>query len=181
MRLMRLIREDLAANPHAKSKFVLTYYRLAHASLHSHRAIQVAGIPLRVSYRLVVDWLMGIDIPSKTRIGRRPILYHGHSLVINEGAIIGDDCILRHSVTIGNKITESGESKAPHVGNGVEFGAGAVVIGAIEIGDFVTIGALSVVTRSVPPNTTVAGNPARPLEKSTFGSLTAGSNQQGTQ
>jgi len=163
MKTIDLIREDIAVNSHAKSKFVLAFYRLAHASLHANFLVRALFIPFRISYRIVVDWLLGIDIPCKTRLGRRIVLYHGHALVINEAAVIGDDCILRHCVTIGNKLTVAGESAAPRVGNGVEFGVGAVVIGAIEIGDGARIGALSVVTRSVAAGITVVGNPARPL------------------
>lgn len=178
MNLISTIREDMAANSHAKSKFVFAYFRLAHASLYAPRLIRLACAPLRVSYRIIVDWLLGIDIPSKTIIGRRPVLYHGHALVINEGAVIGDDCILRHCVTIGNKLTPGGESMAPSIGNGVEFGAGSVVIGAITIGDGATIGALSVVTRSVPAWTTVAGNPARPLSRAGMGMATDNTQEQ---
>lgn len=163
MGLTDLVRGDFSVNSHAKSKFVLAFYRVAHASLHTNRFVRVACMPLRLGYRVLVDWIMGIDIPTKTRIGQRVVLYHGHALVINEGAIIGDDCILRHCVTIGNKMTASGDSDAPRVGNGVEFGAGAVVIGPITIGDGAKIGALSVVTRSVAAGVTVVGNPARAL------------------
>lgn len=165
MNVFKIIMEDLAVNEHAKSKFILIYFRLAHASLNTHPIIRKLLMPLRVSYRVIVDWFMAVDIPCKTRIGRRPILYHSHALVINEGAIIGDDCILRHCVTIGNKMTGEGDSLAPRIGNGVEFGAGAVVIGDINIGNYVKIGALSVVTKSIEANTIVVGNPARPLRK----------------
>lgn len=166
MKVFQIIREDLKVNSHAKSKFILIYFRLAHASLNTHPIIRKVSAPFRLLYRVVVDWFMAVDIPCKTQIGRRLQLYHSHALVINEGAIIGDDCILRHCVTIGNKMTANGDTLAPRIGNNVEFGAGAIVIGDIKIGDNVKIGALSVVTRSVDANTIVVGNPARPLEKS---------------
>lgn len=165
MRLFDLIREDFLANSHAKSRFVLVFFRTANWSLNSGAVVRTLCIPLRIAYRVVVDWVMGIDIPCSTRIGRRAVLYHSHALVINEAAIIGDDCILRHCVTIGNKITASGETGAPIVGNGVEFGAGAVVIGPITIGDNSKIGALSVVTRSVSAGSIMIGNPARAIER----------------
>lgn len=157
-----LICEDIRCNPHAKSKFVFLFYRVAYASGASESMI-VRGItaPVRVAYRVVVDWLMGIDLPTKVRIGRRPILFHGMALVINEGVVIGDDCILRHSVTIGNKVTPEGESAPPVVGDRVEFGAGAIVLGPISIGDDAKIGAGSVVTKNVAPKSVMVGNPAR--------------------
>jgi Serine acetyltransferase len=163
MKTIELIREDFSVNSHAKAKFVLAFYRIAHASLRGPRLLRTTLLPLRLIYRVVVDWILGIDIPCRTKLGRRIVIYHGHALVINEGAIIGDDCILRHCVTIGNKLTAEGETTAPHIGNRVEFGAGAVVIGPVHIGDGARIGALSVVTKSVPPGVTVIGNPARPL------------------
>ena len=166
MHLLKLIKEDISVNSHAKAKFVLAYYRISHASTQSNRVVRKLLAPVRISYRVVVDWLLGIDIPCKTVIGRRLIIYHGHALVINEAAVIGDDCILRHCVTIGNKLTADGESGAPQIGDGVEFGAGAMVIGPIKIGDGARIGALSVVTRSVAAGITVAGNPARPVASS---------------
>jgi serine acetyltransferase len=160
--IIALIKEDIKANSHAKSKFVLVFYRIAHASGASNSLIVRAMTkPIRVLYRIIVDWFMGIDIPTTVRIGRRPVLYHSMALVINESVVIGDDCILRHSVTIGNKLTEDGESTPPSVGNRVEFGAGAIVLGPVTIGDDAKIGAGTVVTKSVAPRAIVVGNPSR--------------------
>ncbi|MDG2520494.1 hypothetical protein P7B02_02985 [Caulobacter segnis] len=159
-----LIFEDIKCNPHAKSKFILSFYRIAFASgASSSPIVRAITAPIRVIYRVVVDWVMGVDLPTKVRIGRRPILFHGMALVINEAVVIGDDCIFRHSVTIGNKMTKEGESASPVVGNRVEFGAGAIVLGAITIGDDAKIGAGSVVTKSVAPNSIMVGNPARDI------------------
>lgn len=166
MELLTLIKEDLAANTHAKSKFILFLFRICHATLHLHPVLVSLFSPMRIMYRILVDWILGVDIPCRTTLGRRVTLYHSHSLVINENAVIGDDCILRHCVTIGNKLTSSGESSAPIIGNCVEFGAGCAVIGPIEIGDNVTIGALTVVTRSIPSHSVIIGNPARILTES---------------
>lgn len=147
-----------------KSKFVLTFYRLAFASGASRSSIvRRITTPLRIAYRIVIDWVMGIDIPTTVRIGRRPVFYHSTALVINESVVIGDDCILRHSVTIGNKLTKDGESAAPVIGNRVEFGAGAIILGAITVGDDAKIGAASVVTKSVSPGAIIVGNPGRDI------------------
>lgn len=162
--IFSLIAEDIKCNPHAKSKFVLAFYRIAFATgASSSPIVRRLTIPVRVFYRIIVDWFMGIDLPTKVQIGRRPIFYHSTALVINEGVVIGDDCILRHSVTIGNKLTKDGESAAPSIGNRVEFGAGAIVLGAINIGDDAKIGAGSVVTKSVSPMSIMVGNPARDI------------------
>lgn len=162
--VISLIIEDFKSNSHAKSKFVLMFYRFAYASgASSSRVVRALTMPVRISYRIIVDWLMGVDIPTKVRIGRRPVLYHSTALVVNEAVVIGDDCILRHSVTIGNKITKDGESAAPVIGNRVEFGAGAIVLGPVTIGDDAKIGAGSVVTKNVSPGAIVVGNPGRDM------------------
>lgn len=163
--LLRSIKEDFPVNSHAKSKFVIAFFRIAHASLHASPLVSKLSAPLRIAYRIIVDWVLGIDLPVKTKIGNRLVIYHGHALVVNEAAILGDDCILRHCVTIGNKLTSTGESLAPVIGDRVEFGAGCAVIGPIQIGDDVIIGALSVVTKSIDAGLTVVGNPARPLNR----------------
>jgi putative colanic acid biosynthesis acetyltransferase WcaB len=163
--LATLIFEDFRHNSHIKSKFILLLYRTAHSSgMTSHRALYLLFIPYRFFYRLIVDWILGVDIPWKVRIGRRVVLFHSFALVVNEGATLGDDCILRHGVTIGNKLAANGETSSPKVGNRVEFGAGCIVIGDLSVGDNSIIGAGAVVTKNVPANAVMVGNPARKLE-----------------
>ncbi|WP_422925757.1 serine O-acetyltransferase [Singulisphaera sp. PoT] len=162
--VLALIKEDWGCNSHAKSKFVLAFYRLAHANgMSRSKVVRTAGIPFRLAYRVMVDWFMGIDIPWKTRIGRRLVLYHSMGLVVNEAATLGDDCILRHSVTIGNKLKPNGETASPRIGNRVEFGAGSILLGDITVGDGAVIGAGSVVTKSVRSGSVVVGNPCREI------------------
>lgn len=162
--VVSLILEDIKCNTHVKSKFILSFYRLAFASRASNsKLIRVATIPFRLAYRIVVDWIMGVDIPTKVQVGRRLVLYHSMALVINESVVIGDDCVLRHSVTIGNKMTENGESRPPIIGNRVEIGAGAVILGDVTIGDDSKIGAGTIITKSVKPNSIMVGNPGRDI------------------
>jgi putative colanic acid biosynthesis acetyltransferase WcaB len=164
--ILSIIREDWRSNPHIKSKFVLALFRLAHASYMTRsRIIRKLTAPYRLLYRLIVDWTLGIDIPCKVVLGRRAVFYHSIGIVINEGVKIGDDCIFRHGVTIGNKLVGDVESAPPTIGNGVEFGVGAIVIGDISVGDRATIGAAAVVTRSVAPRAIVVGNPAREIAR----------------
>jgi putative colanic acid biosynthesis acetyltransferase WcaB len=87
-------------------------------------------------------------------------------LIINQDVIIGNNCVLRNSVTIGHKKLPDGTFTAcPRIGNNVDIGANVAIIGDITIGDNVVIGAGSVVVKSVPSNCTVVGNPARVLDK----------------
>ncbi|MNP55183.1 putative acetyltransferase [compost metagenome] len=104
---------------------------------------------------------MGVDIPIKTKIGEGLIIYHGIALVINENAIIGKNCILRHSTTIGNKIIEGTETLSPIIGDNVEIGAGVCTLGPVHIGDNCVISVNSVVTKCLPPNSIAFGSPAK--------------------
>ncbi len=101
----------------------------------------------------------GIEIHPGAKLGRRLVIDHGMGAVIGETAVVGDDCILFHGVTLGS-LKFSKERRHPQVGNRVLIGAGAKVLGAISLGDGCRIGANSVVTKSVEPGRVAAGVPA---------------------
>jgi serine acetyltransferase len=101
-----------------------------------------------IAYRIVVEWILSVELPWRTKVGARPRLYHGVGLVINDGTIIGDDVVLRHGVTIGH-IRPGGGS--PKVGDGVEFAANSMALGEIDIGAHSKIGPMAVVMVSIPP------------------------------
>jgi putative colanic acid biosynthesis acetyltransferase WcaB len=164
MSLLSDIQEDLRVNSHIKSKVILIMFRISNRTYEFPVYLKPVGLVVRFAYRFIVDWVMGVDIPCATRIGKRLTIYHGFGLVINEAAIIGNDCVLRHGVTIGNKIVGGVESGAPSIQDCVEFGAGAVVIGAVNIGCGSVIGANTVVTKSLEPNSIVVGSPSRLLD-----------------
>ncbi len=106
----------------------------------------------------------GIEIHPGARLGRRLIIDHGMGVVIGETAEIGDDVYIYHQVTLGGTSAAQGK-RHPTVGHNVIIGAGAKVLGAIEIGDGARIGANAVVVAAVPAGTTVVGIPARPVER----------------
>lgn len=109
-------------------------------------------------------FLTGIEIHPGAQIGRRFIIDHGMGVVIGETAIIGDDVYIYHQVTLGGTSSEQGK-RHPTIGNNVIIGAGAKILGAIEIGDGARVGANAVVVANVPAATTVVGIPARPVER----------------
>lgn len=103
-----------------------------------------------------------IEIHPGATIGHRFFIDHGAGVVIGETAVIGDDVLMYHQVTLGGtSLTKT--KRHPTVGNNVLLGMGAKVLGNITVGDGARIGANAVVTRDVPPNTSVVGVPGRIL------------------
>jgi serine O-acetyltransferase len=100
------------------------------------------------------------DIHPAASIGRGAFLDHATGLVVGETAVIGDNVSILHGVTLGGTGKQDGD-RHPKIRYGVMIGAGAKILGNIEVGPCARIAAGSVVLRSVPPKTTVAGVPAR--------------------
>ena len=162
------LREDIRCvfdrDPAARNAFeVATTYPGVHAVLlHrlSHRLWNAGLLWLARMLSTLGRWLTGIEIHPGARIGRRFFIDHGMGVVIGETAIIGDDCTLYHGVTLGGTSWQKGK-RHPTLGNDVVVGAGAKVLGPIEIGDGARIGSNAVVVKAVPPGTTVIGVPGR--------------------
>lgn len=111
-------------------------------------------------FQMRISEVFGIDIHPAAKIGKGLMVDHAHSLVIGETAVIGDNVSMLHSVTLGGTGNEDGD-RHPKIGNGVLIGAGAKVLGNIEIGECSRIAAGSVVLHDVPVRKTVAGVPAK--------------------
>lgn len=142
----------------SKGFLALQAYRIGHRLLHQGERLTAMFIQARCNERLA------IDINPASRIGRGIMLDHGTGIVIGETAEVGDDVSILQGVTLGGTGKESGD-RHPKVRSGVMIGAGAKILGNIEIGESAKIGAGSVVLHAVPPHTTVVGNPARPVGK----------------
>lgn len=111
-------------------------------------------------WRKAIEIFTGIYLPWKAEIGKGLYIGHFGQIIINPMTKIGENCNLSQGVTIG--IKHGGQhSGVPVIGNRVYIGPNAILIGGIEIGNDVLIGAGAVVTTSVPPRAVVAGNPAR--------------------
>ncbi len=104
--------------------------------------------------------ITGIEIHPGATIGRRCFIDHGMGVVIGETSEIGDDVLMYQGVTLGGTGKEHGK-RHPTIGNAVVIGTGAKILGDIRIGDFVKVGAGSVVVRPVPDHSTVVGVPGR--------------------
>ena len=102
--------------------------------------------------------LWGIDLPYNAKIGRRFRIAH-HGAVFIGSREIGDDVTIRHSVTIGLK--RKSERLAPVIGNRIEIGPGACIVGDIQVGDDSVVGANTVLAQNVPAGSMVLGVPAR--------------------
>ena len=105
----------------------------------------------------IIRFLTGIEIHPGATIGRRFVIDHGMGVVIGETAVIGDDVMIYHGVTLGGKeFTRS--KRHPTIGNNVLIGAESIVLGNITVGNNVRIGAGSVVTKDLPDNVVFIGN-----------------------
>lgn len=116
-------------------------------------------------------WLTHVDIHPGAVIGQRFFIDHGAGIVIGETAVVGNDVTLYHGVTLGGTSWRAGK-RHPTLGNQVVVGAGAKILGPIQVGDRVRIAANSVVIDAVPADTTVVGIPGRvvaPSRQATHG------------
>lgn len=139
----------------------IAIYRFGHWCYFSGKRT-VIKLPLRFIYlfiyKLLVEFIFGLYMPAECQIGKGLYIGGFCGLVINPATKIGDHCTLGHGVVIGT--AADGTPRAPTIGNNVFIGAGAAVLGGIEIGNNVRIGANAVVVKSVPDDVTVGGVPA---------------------
>ena len=166
MSFLRAIKRDIQAvlerDPAARNaaEVVLAYPGFQARELHRlANALHRAGVP--VVPRVISHFgrfVTGIEIHPGATIGEGLFIDHGMGVVIGETAEIGDDCNILQGVTLGGTSLHR-TKRHPTLGNRVTVGAGAKLIGAIEVGDNARIGAGSVVVTNVPPNATVVGVP----------------------
>jgi cysteinyl-tRNA synthetase len=166
------IRRDYRAvfekDPAARSAFevVLSYSGFHAIFLHRiNHALWKLGVPVVPRFlSQIARWITGIEIHPGAKIGPGFFVDHGMGVVIGETAEIGEDCLLYQGVTLGGTGKEKGK-RHPTLGRSVVVGTGAKVLGAITVGDYVKIGANSVVLKSVPDHSIVVGVPGRVIKK----------------
>ncbi len=149
-------------DPAARNIFeVILLYPGFHALFFHRIAHFFYNIKLFFIARLISQltrFFTGIEIHPGATTGKRLMIDHGMGIVIGETAVIGNDCVIYHQVTLGGTGKEK-LKRHPTIGNNVLIGAGAKLLGPINIGDNVKIGAGSVVLKSVEKNSTVVGVP----------------------
>ncbi|MBR3715379.1 MAG: serine O-acetyltransferase [Clostridia bacterium] len=162
------IKEDIAAiknrDPAARSAFEIMFLYSGYKAIRSYRRAHWLH---NHGLRFLARWesqrcvkKTNIEIHPAAQIGRRLFIDHGTGVVIGETTIIGDDCTIYQGVTLGGTGKDKGK-RHPTLGNGVMVGAGAKVLGPINIGDNTRIAAGAVVLSDIPNDCTAVGVPAR--------------------
>ncbi|MET0342466.1 MAG: serine acetyltransferase [Polyangiales bacterium] len=163
--LRALLAEDFATydkNALAPGFWAVAVHRFGNARMSVRSKLLRA--PLTAAYRaafhsVVAMW--GIDLPYNVKVGRRLRIEH-HGCLMLGARQIGDDVVIRHSVTMG--LRQRGAAQFPVIGDRVEIGPGACIVGGVKIGDGSYIGANSVVCHNVRPGSTVIGIPPVPVD-----------------
>jgi serine O-acetyltransferase len=156
------IRDDLRAHDGkwgAQGFWAMVVYRFGRWRYSIRPVIlrKLCSLIYRVLYKLV-QIVAGIELPCEAVVGRNFVIDHFGGVIISGYAKFGDNCRIRDGVVVGLRRVEEG--RAPIVGNNVDIGSGAKLLGPIRIGDNVLIGANAVVLSDVPENSIAVGVPA---------------------
>ena len=155
-------------DPAARGLQPLLYPGLHSLWFHRYLAHPLYKCRLFFLARLVSEisrFLTGIEIHPGARIGKRLFIDHGHGIVIGETAVIGDDCVLFHRVTLGGTGKHAGK-RHPTIGDRVLIGTNATLLGPITVGNDVKVGAESVVImHDIPDDCTVVGAPGHIVKR----------------
>lgn len=157
------IREDLASykgNWGAQGFWVMVVYRFGRwrYGIKNNWLRKPFSLLYKVLFKFV-QIITGVELPCEVMLGRNFVIDHFGGIVISGYAKFGDDCRIRNGVVVG--LAKIDDPCAPVIGNNVDIGAGAKVLGHIVIGDNVVIGANSVVVKDVEAGVVVAGIPAK--------------------
>ncbi|MBS1972070.1 MAG: serine O-acetyltransferase [Bdellovibrionales bacterium] len=167
-RVLELLKTYKTYDPAAKSLLEIALLYPGPRALFFHRIAHLFyDLKLFFIARLMAEigrFVTGIEIHPGATIGRRLVIDHGMGVVIGETAIVGDDCIIFHGVTLGG-VKFDPVKRHPTVGNKVLIGTGAKILGPITLGEGCRIGANAVVFKDVAPGTVIVGPTSSVLEK----------------
>jgi serine O-acetyltransferase len=148
---------------------------LCYPCVHAMALYRIANLLYKINIPIiprflsnVASILTGIEIHPAATIGKRFFIDHGTGVVIGETAIIGDDVVIYHGVTLGGKDKFSNKKRHPTVGNNVIIGAGAKLIGDITIGDEAKIGPNSVIIKDVDPGKIIVAQASKEISKKDY-------------
>ena len=166
MSICKRVIEDLdaaiARDPATSGRFEMFVTSAGLHAVWGHRIAKFiySRMHLRILGRLFAQWVRfwtGVEIHPAATIGRRVFIDHGMGVVIGATAIVGDDVLMYHGVTLGGKSLERGAKRHPTIGNNVTLGAHSIILGDITVGEDARIGAGAIVTKNVKPGATVVG------------------------
>ncbi|PPI88033.1 serine O-acetyltransferase [Candidatus Pantoea edessiphila] len=163
--ILAVLQRDPAVNKYSIPLLYLKGFQALQSYRISHWLWNKGRYSLAVYLQNQISASFGVDIHPAAKIGHGIMLDHATGIVIGETAVVENDVSILQSVTLGGTGKIKGD-RHPKIRKGVMIGAGAKVLGNIEIGKCAKIGAGSVVLKNVPPNTTAAGIPARIIGKS---------------
>lgn len=157
-------------NPHPRGAIMTLLSERGVQAVLAHRVANVFWKKGRVELAFAVKTVLGrvfsTDIHPGATFGRGVWIDHGLGVVIGSSAVIEDDVSIWHGVTLGSSFKSVGDVRHPHLRRGCTIGAGATILGRIDIGEGSVVAAGSVVLASVPPGETVAGVPAKSKQRS---------------
>ena len=162
------IENIMEKDPAAKSKFEVfflypslqsvIYYKIS-SFFYKYKIFFIARLVSQFA-----RFMTGIEIHPGAKVGKKVFFDHGMGIVVGETAIIGDNCIIFHGVTLGG-VTSTKTKRHPTLENNVTVGAGAKILGNITIGEDSKIGANSVILKDIPKNSVAVGIPGRIVQK----------------
>lgn len=168
--LIEVIREDIGVNGSLMTPGtqMLAHLRLGQWARAPQRAVVTRALA-EVIYRLCYFYvrnLIGFEVPRTVNMGRRVKFVHQHGVTVHPFAQIGDECLVRHNVTIGLRGDPSDTGRQfppPRIGNRVQFGVGTTIVGGVTIGDGAVLGAHALIATDVPEQASAVAPAARVL------------------